>query len=205
MRRALAGFRQSLKRQGPRAAYQLGPLHFELELKTPRHGDRPFEICHTDHTQLDIELTAEHVLGRPWMTIMLDAFSRRVLAVSVDFDELQLPLLHDGVARNARWHNRLPQCLVVDGMKFSSTYFETLLARYECTKKTRPPAEARFGAVVERIFGVANTQFVHNLLGNTQITSNVRQVTKSVNPREWAVWPRALVPGTPLPLPVRYL
>jgi hypothetical protein len=91
-----------------------------------------------------------------------------------------------------RRHNRLPQCLVVDGgPEFSSTYFETLLARYECTKKTRPPAEARFGAVVERIFGVANTQFVHNLLGNTQITSNVRQVTKSVNPREWAVWPLA--------------
>ena len=193
--RRRAGFRQSLKRQGPRAAYQLGPLHFELELKTPRHGDRPFEICHTDHTQLDIELTdstGKHVLGRPWMTIMLDAFSRRVLAVSVDFDEPSYRSCMTVLRECVRRHNRLPQCLVVDGgPEFSSTYFETLLARYECTKKTRPPAEARFGAVVERIFGVANTQFVHNLLGNTQITGNVRQVTKSVNPREWAVWPLA--------------
>jgi len=48
---------QTLKRQGPRAAYQHGPFYMELDMKTPRHGDRPFEICHMDHTQLDIELT----------------------------------------------------------------------------------------------------------------------------------------------------
>src|SRR5207244_13388665 len=82
-----------------------------------------------------------------------------------------------------RRHNRLPQCLVVDGgPEFHSTYFEALLARYECTKKTRPPAQARFGSLVERVFGTTNTQFLYNLLGNTQMTRNVRQVTKSVNP-----------------------
>jgi hypothetical protein len=45
----------------------------------------------------------------------------------------------------------------------------------------------RFDAV-----GVAsettNTRFTHNLQGNTQITRNVRQVTKSVDPRELAAW-----------------
>ena len=91
-----------------------------------------------------------------------------------------------------RRFSRLPQILVVDGgREFESTYFETLLARYECTKKTRPPAKARFGSVCERLFGVANTQFVHNLRGNTQITRNVRQVTKSVNPKALATWPLA--------------
>ncbi len=58
----------------------------------------------------------------------------------------------------------------------------------KCTKKTRPPAKARFGSVCERLFGTTNTQFIHNLRGNTQITRNVRQVTKSVNPRGQAVW-----------------
>jgi hypothetical protein len=42
--------------------------------------------------------------------------------------------------------------------------------------------------VIERLFGTTNTQFIHNLRGNTQITRNVRQVTKSVNPREQAIW-----------------
>jgi len=37
--------------------------------------------------------------------------------------------------------------------------FETLLARYECAKKTRPPAQPRFGSVCERLFGTTNTQY----------------------------------------------
>lgn len=87
---------------------------------------------------------------------------------------------------------RFPQILVVDGgREFESTYFETLLARYECTKKTRPSAEPRFGSTCEGLFGVANTQFIHNLKGNTQITRNVRQVTKAVDPKGQAIWPLA--------------
>jgi putative transposase len=83
----------------------------------------------------------------------------------------------------------LHQVIVIDGgAEFQSTYFETLLARYECTKKTRPPAKARFGSVCERLFGTANTQFIHNLRGNTQITRNVRQVTKGNAPVGQAAW-----------------
>jgi len=185
--------KQTLMRQGPRAAYQHGPIYMELDVKTPRHGDRPFEICHIDHTQLDIELTdssGKHVLGRPWLTLMMDAFSRRALAVHVDFEEPSYRSCMMVLRECVRRRNRLPQCLVVDGgPEFRGTYFEALLARYECIKKTRPPAKARFGSVVERLFGTTNTQFVYNFLGNTQITRNVRQVTKSVNPKELAVWP----------------
>jgi hypothetical protein len=36
-----------------------------------------------------------------------------------------------------RRFTRLPQIFVIDdGREFESTYFETLLARYECMKKT---------------------------------------------------------------------
>src|SRR5438093_107584 len=77
---------------------------------------------------------------------------------------------------------------VAPSYEFRSTYFETLLARYECIKKTRPPAKARFGSYCERLFGTTNTQFIHNLRGNTQITRNVRQVTRSVNPKTLAAW-----------------
>jgi putative transposase len=41
------------------------------------------------------------------------------------------------------------------------------------------------------MFGVANTQFIHNLRGNTQIMRNVRQVTRDVNPKCLATWPLA--------------
>ncbi len=186
------GLEQTLKRRGHRAAYAKEAFYWELDLKTPRHGDRPFEIGHIDHTELDIELVCSLTgspLDRPWLTILTDAFSRRVLAFYLTFDAPShrscMMVLRECVYR----HGRLPQIVVVDGgREFGSTYFETLLARYRCTKKTRPPAKARFGSVVERMFGTANTQFIHNLQGNTQITRCVRQVTKGVNPKGQAVW-----------------
>ena len=183
---------QTMKRQGRRAAYTHEPFYRELTLTTPRHGDRPFEIGHIDHTQLDIELVCSQTgrnLGRPWATFLTDAFCRRLLAVYLTFDAPSyrscMMILRECVHR----YNRLPQIIVVDGGKdFESTYFETLLARYECIKKMRPSSKARFGSVCERLFGTTNTRFIHNLVGNTQIMLNVRQVTKSVNPQKHARW-----------------
>jgi putative transposase len=190
--RKRAGFEQTLKRKGHRAAYPQEPFYFELELKTPRHGDRPFEICHIDHTELDIELVCSHTrqnLGRPWYTILTDAFSRRLLAIYLTFDPPSYRCCMMVLRECVRRHGRFPQSLVVDGGKeFGSVYFDTLLARFECTKKTRPPAKARFGSVCERLFGTSNTHFIHNLAGNTQIMKNIRQVTKSVNPKRHAEW-----------------
>ena len=185
-------YEQTKKRQGSRAAYQYEPFYWELEFTTPRHGNRPWAICHLDHTQLDIELVSsktQAVLGRPWATFLSDAYSRRILALYLTFDPPSyrscMMVLRDCVRR----HGRLPQCLVVDGGKeFSSVYFERLLAMYECTSKTRPGGKPRFGSVCERLFGTANTMFIHNLAGNTQITKNPRSVTNAVNPRRHAVW-----------------
>ncbi len=185
-------YEQTRKRAGARVAYTHEPFYFELSLTTPRHGDRPFEIGHIDHTQLDIELVCSQTgrnLGRPWTTFLVDTFSRRLLAVALSYDSPSyracMLILRECVYR----HGRLPQVVVVDGgSEFDSTYFETQLARYECTKKSRPGAKPRFGSVCERLFGTANTTFVHNLLGNTQIMVNVRQVTQAVDPKHHACW-----------------
>ena len=74
--------------------------------------------------------------------------------------------------------------LVVDGGKdFQSEYFNSLVSRYSCLKKTRPGAKPRFGSVIERLFGTSNTEFVFNLLGNTQAAKRSRQMTKKVDPQ----------------------
>ncbi len=84
---------------------------------------------------------------------------------------------------------RFPGSVVVDGGKeFHSVYFDTLLARYHCIKKTRPGGKPRFGSVVERLFGTTNTEFIYNLLGNTQASKQPRQLTKAVDPKLLAVW-----------------
>jgi putative transposase len=183
---------QTLKRQGPRAAATAEPFYWELEQTTPRHGDRPWEIVHMDHTELDIELVSARTgrpLGRPWATFMTDAFSRRLLVVYLTFDPPSYRSCMMALRECVWRYGRFPQTLVVDGgSDFRSVYFEALLAYYSCTKASRPWAKPRFGSVVERLFGTANTQFVHNLTGNTQITKQVRQVTKSIDPKQHAIW-----------------
>lgn len=183
---------QTQRRQGERAAYWLEPLFLELNLTTPRHGDRPLEIGHIDHTQLDLELictNTSRTLGRPWVTFLMDAFSRRLLAFYLTYDPPScrscMMVLRECVQR----YGRLPQTLVVDrGADFESVYFETLLAYYSCTKKSRPGAKPRFGSVCERLFGTTNTTFVHNLLGNTQASREPRLLTQAVDPRRLAQW-----------------
>jgi putative transposase len=201
-----AGYDQTRKRQGHRAAIQKEPFHWELTLTTPRQGSRPFEIVHIDHTQLDIELVSslvsltncsllshanniQHNLGRPWATFIVDAFSRRLLAVYLSFDPPSYRACMMTIRICVQRFKRLPQTIVVDnGAEFHSHYFEQLLAYYVCTKKHRPVAHARFGSVVERLFGTANTQLIHELQGNTQITRQVRQITKFNNPEQLAIW-----------------
>jgi transposase InsO family protein len=183
---------QMERRKGRRAAYQHKEFHWNLDQQTPKHGDRPFEIAHIDHTELDAELISLETgkkLHRAWLTIMTDAFSRRFLAAYLTFDEPSYRSCMMVLRECVRRYGRLPQIIVIDGgREFASTYFESVLAQYEVTKKTRPPAQSRFGSVCERLFGSTNTQFIHNLRGNTQIMKAVRQVTKSNNPSELAIW-----------------
>jgi putative transposase len=180
------------KRAGSKAAYPFEPFYWELLYTLPRHGDYPFQITHLDHTQLDIELidlrTGKN-LGRPWLTLLIDSYSRRILAVYLSFDRPSyrscMMVLRECVYR----HQRFPEMVVVDGGKeFHSVYFDSLLARNKCSKATRPKSKSRFGSEMERVFGTTNEEFIHNLEGNTQATKNVRQLTPAVDPKRHAVW-----------------
>jgi putative transposase len=189
--KARRGPRQTRKRKGSRAAYQEEPFYWELGPTTPRHGDHPWQIVHLDHTEVDLELLYENGqnAGKCWLSLATAANPRRFLAVYLSYDPPSyrscMMLLRILVRR---W-GRLPQIIVVDGgPEFRSTYFETVLARYEVTKKTRPQARPRHGSVCERLFGTTSTQFIYNLRGNTQIMKLVRQVTKGNNPKNHACW-----------------
>ena len=181
-----------LAREGKRAAYSMKQTNRPLSARNDNHGDFPWQVVHVDHTEADIELVDEGTgtnLGRPWLSLMFDAYSRKVLAFVLTFDppstnSLRL-LLRDCVRR----HSRLPSTLILDGGKeFGSEFFETLTAMFEINIHKRPPAQCRFGSVIEREFKTLNQQFFHNLAGNTQNTRNVRQLTKAVNPKGLAVW-----------------
>jgi len=187
-----AGSHQTEQREGARAAYQETPWFWELEYQTPRHGSRPFEIAHMDHTELDIELrhsATGQLLGRPWLTLLMDAYSRRVFAAYLTFDPPSYRSVMMALRICVQRFERLPQFLVVDGGKeFHSIYFESLLARYRCAKKVRPWAKPHFGSVIERLFETTQTEFIYTLLGNTQAAKRARLLTKAVDPKEHALW-----------------
>lgn len=185
-------YQQTRKRQGAKAAYPQSSFYWELDLTTPHHGERPFELCHIDHTELDIELVCSRtgeLLGRPWATVLLDAFSRRVLAVYLSFERPSYRACMMVLRICVQRFERFAETIVVDhGSEFDSVYFETLLATFNCTKKQRPVARPRFGSIVERFFGTTHTEFLYTLSGNTQITRQARQVTRNNDPKTQAVW-----------------
>lgn len=185
-------YQRLLNTMGPRVAYQNAEFYWELDMTTPRHGERPFEIAHIDHTEIDLQLrhsVTGKKLGKVWLTLLVDAYSRRILAFYITFDapsyRSDMMVLRECVRR----FNRLPQIIITDnGRDFKSTYFQSLLAMYGVTHKIRPAHKARFGSVGERLFGTVMSQLIHNLQGNTKIMKNVREVSKSVNPEKHAVW-----------------
>lgn len=185
-------YQLTVAREGEKAAYKDEPFVWFLEEGTPRHGERPFEIAHIDHTQLDLQLVGSRygeLLGKPWLTIMKCSFTRMVIAWSISFDPPSyrscMAVLRDCVRR----HQRVPETIVVDnGSEFDSRYFEALLASLEITKKSRPGGKPRFGSVVERCFGITNKALVHNLTGNNKALQKPRQMSATHDPRRLAVW-----------------
>lgn len=179
-------------RHGEKAAYPESEFVWERERTAPRHGDRPFEIGHIDHTELDLQFVGARrgeKLNKAWLTVLIDAYSRMVLAWVILFEPPShrscMTLIKDCVKR----HSRIPRYIVVDnGPEFRSEYFEQLMARLESTKKSRPPSKPRFGSIIERFFGLTNQEFVHNLIGNNKALQKPRSMSKSHDPRELAVW-----------------
>ncbi len=179
-------------RRGRRAAYASAPFAW-LDQTTPRHGERPFALAHLDHTELDIELISSVTgkpLGRPWATFLTDAYSRRILACYVTYDPPSYRSVMMAFRECVKRHQRLPQeCFVDRGPEFGSVYFETLLTRHFVTKKDRPASHPRMGSVIERLFGTATTQLLHQLLGNTQASKQPRELSREVIPGAWRSGP----------------
>ena len=180
-------------REGRKAAYTHEKFHWRIDRTTPRHGERPFEIGHIDHTQLDLQFvdarTGARNLGKAWLTVLIDAFTRMILAWVLSFEEPSYRSCMLVTRETIRRHGRMPKYIVVDkGSEFKGIYFEVLLARLGCHKKIRPASKPRFGSIIERFFGINNQEFVHNLRGNNQALQKARTLTRSHDPRELAVW-----------------
>lgn len=197
--KARKGSEQTEQIEGSRAAYQVGEPVDGEHFTTPVNGDRPWQLAHVDHTVIDLELRHSTKrknkkyknMGKAWISLMIDAYSRRVLAYYISFERPSSVSVMMLVRECVRRHGRLPECLVVDnGSEFHSVFFQKVLAaRYNCDIQWRPPSKPRFGAIMERFIKTMNVQFFHTLEGNTKIMAmRLRLVTRKVNPKNLALW-----------------
>lgn len=179
-------------RYGKRIAYQNQQFYYTLAYDTPRHGVRPFECVHIDHTLLDIELKCRRTglsLGRPWLSMMVDAFSRRVMALHLGFHPPDRSAVLMALRAFVKRWNRLPQMLMTDnGKDLIAQDVKHFLTSMGVHFRLRPAGQPRVGAVMERLFGTLNTQLVHNLDGNTELTKNVRMLSGAHLPKKLANW-----------------
>ena len=180
------------RRRGARAGYQLAARRLHPGASLPRNGDRAWELAHADHTQLDLQFVSARtgaVLGRPWLSILVDAFTRCVLSFRLSFDppsrEGVFALLYECAFR----HRRLPELIVVDqGSDFLSNDFDIALAYLRVSKLERPAGHARYGSPVERLFGTSNTVVVHEQPGSTEPVQLGRMLSRSHQPERRAAW-----------------
>jgi len=191
--KARSGANQHAKRFGEKAAYDQEPQYLEVEYTTQRHGVRPWHIGHIDHTPLPLKFVHSKfgsIERTIWLTILMDAYSRKILAYYLSFDEPSyrscMMVLRDCVRR----HHRVPQIIVCDGgPEFSSAYWETQLASVGSTKRDRRAGRPREGSVCERTFDTTQSQLVKSLLGATDVVEKYfRRISPEVRPERHAVW-----------------
>lgn len=155
-----------LKREGAKAAHGATPHPGRLEI------ERPWEMYQIDHTLADVVvLDSTHLkpIGRPWLTLVMDVFSRMVVGFWVALDPPSIlragtamdlavrPKEEWLVARglNYPWPTSgLPRIVHSDnGSDFRSSAFRRALLNQGVQPKFRQRGKTHHGAHIERLIG----------------------------------------------------
>ncbi|MEO1431902.1 MAG: Mu transposase C-terminal domain-containing protein [Cyanobacteria bacterium J06633_8] len=166
-----------------------------LSVKTRDGNDLQVEysnqVWQCDHTRADILLVDRHgkVLGRPWLTTVIDSYSRCIMGINLGYDApssqiVALALRHAILPKqysseyglHEEWGTYgLPQNFYTDGGRdFRSKHLQDIGVQlgFVCHLRDRPSE----GGSVERPFKTFNTEFFSTLRGYTG--SNVQERPK---------------------------
>lgn len=150
----------------------------------------PLHVVQIDHTKLDILVVEEktrRVIGRPWLTLGIDVYSRMIWCMHLSIEEpsankVRKAIEHGIFFKNARerygteneWEIfGIPSIIYLDnGTDFRSNAVRRLINEtLKSEVRYRPVATPRYGGVIERLFGSINKKVIHKLPGTTK--SNV--------------------------------
>lgn len=148
---------------------------------------RPLEWVQMDHTQVDIILVDDYQrrpLGRPWLTVIIDKYTRIILgyylglhapstvSVACAIFHAALPkftfLNQLGIDVEKYPYYGVPSVIHMDNAKeFRSVKFESACGRNKIKPEWRPLGKKHYGGHVERLIGTFMTDKVHFLPGTT--------------------------------------
>ena len=145
------------------------------ELIFRHRAERPNALWQADHTQLDILiLDANGQADRPWLTVIMDDYSRAVAGYRVYIgapSTLQTSLaLRQAIWRKpdaATWPvEGIPDLLYVDhGSDFTSSHLEQAAANLRFQIVHSAVARPQGRGKIERLFGAVNTEVLCDLPG----------------------------------------
>ena len=164
----------------------------QLSVKTRAGQDLSVEysnhVWQCDHTRADVLLVDKYgkLLGRPWLTTVIDTYSRCIMGINLGFDApssqvVALALRHAILPKHynpeyelhEEWETYgLPQHFYTDGGKdFRSNHLNQISVQlgFVCHLRDRPSE----GGIVERPFKTFNTELFSTLPGYTG--SNVQE------------------------------
>ncbi len=150
----------------------------------------PLQYVFADHYRLDVlhvDDEFREVLGRLWLTLLIDAYSRAVLGLWLGYDDPSIESIQ-GALRHAIWPKTnlaeygidlpwacfgIPQRLFLDNAWAHHSYSLEDLARAlagagrytQMELVFRPPYQARYGGLIERLFGNLSGQLRERLPG----------------------------------------
>ena len=148
-------------------------------------ADWPLAVVQIDHTPVDLMLVDDlhrRPVGRPWVTLSIDVFSRMVTGLSVSFDPpgalaVGLCLTHAILPKEA-WLAKhdittpwpvwgIMDTVHADNAKeFRGSMLHKACEEYRIDLHWRPVARPHFGGHIERLLGTLNHE-IHTLPGST--------------------------------------
>jgi putative transposase len=164
--------------------------HFRLFDRFLQSAVLPLQYVFADHYRLDllhVDDEYREVLGRLWLSVLIDAFSRCILGIYLAYEDPCIESIQ-GALRSAIWPKTdlaqygidlpwncfgIPERLFLDNAWAHQSYsLEDLTralaggGRYTHLELVfRPPYQARYGALVERLFGNLSGQIRERLPG----------------------------------------
>jgi putative transposase len=169
--RALPNSLMVLAHQGTRAYSE------NFDMVHRREASKPNAIWQVDHAQLDILLLKEDGTSlRPWLTIVIDDYSRAIAGYYLGFDppsSLRTSLaLRQGIWRKGHphWHIcGIPEVLYTDnGSDFASKHLEQVAADLKMRLVFSIPGKPQGRGRIERFFRTLNEMFLCDLDGYTR-------------------------------------